>query len=429
MSPIGEAMLLSQIMRSEGHDVVYYIHDESSREIGNGLVWKTDDPDSAAEQADLIIFDDNGMGKKADEYRKKGYDVWNGGSVNDDLEHDRNLGMRVFRKCGIPIPETSDVSSVKEVENAISKIGSSKCVVKLDGSDKAGSSFTFVADDGDQLLAQVTHWVDDGLLKKGWSGIVQEFIPGIEVSIEGWFCEGRWSNLNITLEEKKALSGGLGQSVGCAFNTIVSVSEKSKLFKKVLLPLTEFLAKAHFVGQIDTNSIVDKDGIPRALEFTPRIGYDSTPTLAWGRGRFVTDIQNALGDETAFRNGDMDRGRYWCGVSVSIPPYPLDIEDKKLCDAVYEQAHGVPVEIGEGLDFYYRDLAHDSETGLYCAGTYGIIGLALGGGDSVREAARHAYSVADKVKVPNKGYRALDGHKRGEDAIAELLDMDLIRLA
>jgi len=416
-----ESMLLVQNLEAEGHSLVMYCDDKS--EVGDGIVWKTSDPDEAAAQADLVIFDDNGMGKVADRYRAKGYRVWNGGMLNDRLEHDRKLGMKVFQQCGIPIPKTVNVSNLKQVEEAAGQF--KRAVIKIDGEDKAGSSYSFVADDSDQLVEQVVHWEEEGLLKGGWSGIVQEFVKGIEVSTEGWFCDGKWTNLNITLEEKKACSGNLGQSIGCAFNTVLSIKETSKLFKIVLQPLTQFLAKSGFVGQIDTNAIVC-DGKPYALEFTPRCGYDATPTLAWGRNSYGADVAAALGLECPDRVL-VDRGKVWCGVRVSTPPYPVEVSDEKVYETVYEAAHGVPVENWEGGDFYFYDVALDPEKGLYVAGACGIVGVALGGGDDVAEAARHAYSVADKLKIPNKSYRALDGHKRAMDALPELEEMGLIR--
>jgi phosphoribosylamine-glycine ligase len=417
--------MLVEPLRKEGHEVILYIKDEASRSIGDGIFWKTTDPDSIVSQADVVLFDDNGMGAKADEYRKAGHSVWNGGKINDKLEYDRLFGMKVMRDNGLSIPQTIEVNSVDDVAKAAATLNESKkIVVKIDGADAAGTSFSFVADSPEQLEAQCNHWCDDGLLAPGWSGIVQAFVEGIEVSIEGWFNGETWSDdYNITLEEKRPFAGNLGPNIGCAYNTIFPIKKSSGLVKKCLDPLTDFLRREGFVGQIDVNNIVSQDGTPYSLEFTPRCGYDATPTLAFGWG-YGWRIARALGLE--FEPTESRGFRFAGGVRVYIPPYPVELDDP---DAVQKACGNVKVERPESLrEFFYEYDTKRTEEGLVCAGSCGIIGIAQGSGDSPREAGLAAYRVAERIKVPGKSYRAIDGYRRGEDVIHELLSLGLVRL-
>ncbi len=432
MSVCGESLCLRQKVKQEGHDAIWYIHNESSRRVGEGLAFQTTDPYEIADQADLIIFDDNGpaMARYADAFRAKGYAVWGGGSFATRLEHDRLFGMQVYSEYGIPIPETYEVKSLDEARDCLrAEFGrNEKLVIKLDGEEAAGSSFSFVGDSPKVVEEQVEHWERDGLLGGSWSGIIQRFISGIEVSTAAWWNGDTWSTHQLDLEEKKVLSGNLGQSVGCAFNTIVRISGESKLFKMVLEPIGPLLKKHGFIGEIDTNAIVAPDGTPYALEFTPRLGYDSSPTFAWGNNHgYINKLLYILGIGGEFE-GFGYQGRVWAGVRVTIPPYPVELKQEDVSEKVYDSCKGTPILDFEKIedDFYLYD-AMRHEGNLVCAGTSGMVGVAMGAGSDPREAGMAAYRIADRLRVPNKQYRALDGWKRAADQLPELLAMKLFR--
>jgi len=427
----GEGLIFADKIRQESHELIAYVESKACKRVGDGIVFKTTEPDAIAAQADLILFDDNGCGEKADEYRKKGYTVWGGGTFVDKLEHDRLYGMKVFKEYGIPIPETFEVHDLAGVKAVLKSefAKGEKVVIKLDGADAAGSAFSFVAKNPKSCEEQVEHWINDGALGK-WSGIIQRFVEGIEVSVEAWWNGEEFSTHNITLEEKKLLAGNLGPSVGCAYNTIVRIDGGSRLFKTQLEPVAPLLKKSGYIGPIDTNSIVGEDGVAYALEWTPRMGYEATPTLAWGNNHgFANKILGILGlldpiPEFGYK------GRIWGAARVYVPPYPASLPDEKATREMYESCCGVPILDRDRVeeDFWLYDAMRDDEGKLVCAGTSGMIGVAFGAGDDPKEAAGAAYRVAEAINVPDKGYRALDGWKRHQDALATLRGMKLVRL-
>ena len=425
-------MTLVQSLKDEGHEVLMHIATSSCRKVGDGLVFKTDELSEMAQQADVILFAENGRGFLADQWRAAGYKVWNGGKFAEKLEYDRVFGMKAFSDAGVIIPETYEVESIGDVRAVMASEfrERERAVIKLDSSQFAGSCFSFVAEDRQQLLEQVDHWVADGLLGDKWSGIIQRFVKGIEISIEAWWNGSSWSMHNLTIEEKKLLTGNLGPNVGCAFNTVAAISPNSRLFKLVLEPLSGLLAKSGYVGQIDVNSIVDEVGIPHALEFTSRCGYDATPTLAWGHpSGYGHAIASALGIQDGEFQKHERRGTFWCGVRVHVPPYPFDCRNSELAERVNREAEGVPLLVPDEVagDFYLYDVTA-SEDGLHMAGSVGIAGIAMGGGDTVQDAGKRAYKVADLISLPNKSYRADDGFHRASSQIDMLTDMRLIRV-
>ncbi len=57
----------------EGHEVKYFIEDESERDIADGFVPKVDDWERDVDWADVIVFDDTlGQGGKAQALRRDG---------------------------------------------------------------------------------------------------------------------------------------------------------------------------------------------------------------------------------------------------------------------------------------------------------------------------------------------------------------------
>src|SRR5437016_1252808 len=99
-SPLGDGVGLAYQLQNEGHQVIIHMVEEHDRLQGQGMIWQSTDWQAEARQSDFTIFDNNKEGEKADNLRKAGVKVWNGGVIADRLEHDRKFGMAVMRKAG-----------------------------------------------------------------------------------------------------------------------------------------------------------------------------------------------------------------------------------------------------------------------------------------------------------------------------------------
>ena len=424
-------MLLRSLVH-HAHTPVVYISDEHSRKIADGIAWKVDHPSDLLD-ADIIFFDDNGKGNVADSFRERGKFVWCGGAIADRLELDRLFGMNTCLEYGVPIPDTYEVSGLTDVKTVLKSEfnPADPVVVKLDDSSRC--SMSYVAKDAKDLVTQVEHWESDGQINEPWTGILQRFVKGIEVSIEGWWTGERWVFPNLTIEEKKCWPGDLGPAVGCAANIVASISPNSKLFKRMVEPFGPFLKKHNYTGQLDINMIVSDEG-PCALEFTPRPGYDATPTLAYSRhggygGMILTALDPEPHDSGVRADGPWKEDPYAAGLRVTIPPYPFESKSEKLSVDALATCEGVPIDVDEEeLEHFYLYDAMVTERGLVCAGTVGAIGIALGHGNSPRAAGRAAYKVAEKLRIPNKQYRAIDAFDRAEKDIDTLIADGLVKI-
>jgi phosphoribosylamine-glycine ligase len=403
----GDGVVLAQQCAQEGHEVMLYLAGKKSK-LYDGLLYKTDDWETMATQSDVVIFDANGMGGRAEGLRERGIKVWNGGKLADALEKDRGFGMKAFEKCGIPIPETFWFKTGKEATEIVNASFSDadRMVIKLD--DFGACATSYVAKDKLDMLAQLGAWQADphlANLEKG--GIIQRFVEGTEISIEGWFNGERFMYpFNVTMEDKCLLNDNLGPNTGCSQNIVWQLRSEHPRLARMIEPLAPLLKKGKFIGQIDVNTIVADDGSGAyALEFTPRAGYDATPTLTLGLAGYGDAVAAALNGEDRL---PLDK-RPWdflAAVRCWIPPYPFESTSPKFNGELYDQIRGVPIE---GWDISNRNVvlydAMQVNGNLQVAGTSGVVYMAIGSGRTVEQASAECYKHIEDVQVPNLGFR------------------------
>ena len=430
-SSLGDGYGLAQQMSLEGHMVTVYCEDEFERKCYEGLIHKTDDWEGEALKSDFVIFDDNGFGDRAEKLRARGVKVWGGGRLADKLESDRSFGMEVMAKAGIPVPNVYQFKSGEEARAIVEKEFKDKdrAVIKLDDTH-ASKATSYVSSDKADMLTRIENWMttESDSVNLSGGGIIQEFIKGVEMSINGWFDgENFLYPYSAQMEDKKLLDGDGGPNTGCAQNIIKNLRpEHPKLAKMLLEPLIPMLRKGGFVGELDVNCIVDSDGKPYCLEFTPRMGYDSTSTWVVGLAGYGEAVARALSLKTC---NDVEgcecpegcrclvcgspRPAFWFlgGVRTYLPPYPFEAVDHEVTEAAYQSIKGVEIKGWlDGSDkTKERIILCDAvmEKGkLLVGGTCGIPFIALGHGPTMEVMVEDVYKHLGEVKVANLCYRS-----------------------
>ncbi len=420
--------------------VTLHVHDKMAAPAYEGLAHKTADWEAEAMKADFIIFDLNGHGEKADYLRAKGKKVWGGGRLADKLENDRAFGMKVLTKAGVPIPTTHYFKSGDEAKALVEKKfkDSDRMVIKLDD-PKASKATSYVAKDRADMLTRIENWQttekDQANMDEG--GIVQEFIEGVEISVEGWFNGKDFLYpYNITMEDKKLLNDDVGPNTGCSQNLVKQLRPaRPKIARLLLEPLVPVLAKGGFCGQIDVNCIVDGQGKVYALEFTPRAGYDATSTLVMGLPGYGEAVSRALGlvdcsDSATCECPEgcrclvcgSERPAFWFlgAVRCWLPPYPFETSEGSLSKAAYESGGGTEIKGWlEGSEkVRARVVLYDArmEGGkLLTAGTSGIPFIAMGHGPDIDSMREDVYKHLGQVSVANLCYRTDLGMKQAKN--------------
>lgn len=434
VSPQGDGVGLALQLQAEGHAVVMHFYDPNDAKQGQGMIWTSNDFNADAHAADVVLFDNNGKGPAADHLRSQGLKVWNGGVIADRLESDRPFGMAVMRKAGIPIPETWDFHNYKEAVEIVN--GNFKAadrpVVKLNNG--AAPSTSYVGRDKADLLSELESWEENGQADLSQGGIIQRFVEGIEFSVEGWFDGEKFRYpYNWTMEEKRLLNDNLGPNVGCSWNATANIKARHpKIARRLLEPLVPLLRKSGYTGQIDANSIVsEEDGEPYCLEWTPRPGYDATSTIVQTYPGYGEAIARCLGlsEGETLTEGAASPWDMAVATRLWIPPYPFEAPNKPMGRDVYACIEGVPINGHLDIkDFVPYDVSRseDGDVDTVCAGTCGVLGIAMAHARQLDDAVRHSYSIAEKVEVPNMGYRT-DGGERVKKQLPVIESLGLLR--
>jgi phosphoribosylamine--glycine ligase len=270
------------------------------------------------------------------------------------------------------------------------------------------------------MIFMLERWKKNAKLKGEF--ILQEFVPGIEMAVGGWFGPGGFNaGWCENFEFKKLMNDDMGPNTG-EQGTIVRYVKKSKLADMVLAPLEEDLAATGHTGFVDVSVIIDEEGTPWPLEFTMRNGY---PTF---------NIQQALheGDPVEWlsmlaRGEDAEiviMDTVAAGVVLSIPDYPYSHLTKK--EVVGIPVYGIekyrdkicPAEMMIGSAPHQIDGKIKDKECLVTGGDYVLI--ANGTGDSVSSASKDAYQVLKSLTIPNSPMYRTDIGKRLEKQLPEL---------
>ncbi|MFB6267632.1 MAG: phosphoribosylamine--glycine ligase [Halodesulfurarchaeum sp.] len=402
-----DAALIADIawqVTKEGHEVRYYIEAESDREIGDGFVGKVDDWRAEVDWADVIIFDDIwvgneiGTGALAQELRDEGHAVVGGTPNTDRLEDDRGYAMDVLEEHGV---EVLPHRVFRDFDEGIQFVTDNPgpYVIKPLGEVQNVKRLLYVGreDDGsdvvDVLRAYKKAW---GHRMKGFQ--LQRRVSGVEIAVCGFFNGERFIEpININFEHKKLFPGNIGPSTG-EMGTSMFWTRRNRIFNRTLGELEDWLAAEGYVGSIDINCIVNASGI-YPLEFTPRFGYPTivlqeegmnTPT-----GEFFYRLAHGEDFELSVHRG------YQIAVRVNLPPFPFD--DEKTFDESSRNAAIV-------FDTDDREGFHIEDTKLVdgqwrVAGESGIVLIATGKGETMREAQEEVYGRLADVIIPNMYFR------------------------
>lgn len=392
-SEAGDGMGLALRILEEGNEVSMWLRDTNETDaVGNGLVPRVTDWSSDLSDDAVCVFDCTGMGHIATMLRRSGYAVIGGSYLADRLEMDRAYAKGVMKSCGVKTPKSKSFEDWDEAKEYISE-HEEKLVFKPD-KDLSGVVPSYVSSGQEDLLETLEYYRSKFVGKPDFE--LQEFVEGVALSTEGWFDGKHFLRpFDCTIERKELMNDDLGPSGGCTGNLIwlPGLDEVTPL----LQPLEGLLAEHGYVGAIDLNCIIAEGGEAYGLEYTPRFGYDATPTLFWELldgelGRFLSDIARGQVE------GDLPLwDGYAAGVRLTIPPWPTEKHNAPA---------GLPVRgIGSFDNFYPYNVMLNSSKDLVTAGAYGIVGLATGSDDSIEGAFDKAYRVAKRAKIPGKQYR------------------------
>ncbi len=411
VSYYGDSIGLAAKITALGNEVKFCIDDaeEKTSEIGQGFVEHIKDWKEFIDWADVIIFDNVGYGKVAEELRLKGKKVIGGSVYTDKLEEDRDFGQTELEKFGIATIPNKNFEDFDLAIDYIKK-NPAQYVMKPSG-DKTvqhiGLLFIGEEQNGKDVIQLLSEY------KKAWGHKIpaiqlQKRVIGVEIAV-GAFFNGKQFVLpiNINFEHKRFFPGDIGPTTG-EMGTSMFWSMSNKIFDDTLKKMESKLSETGYVGYFDLNCIVNEKGV-YPLEFTSRFGY---PTISIQQEGIVDGIDNFLyglvnEEFTEFKTKD----GFQVGVCVFVPPYPFN--DVELFEVKSKGA----------IIHFKKDKTNPNPQGVHIlevkklnndwvvSGTEGWPLIVCGSGLTMKQAQKIAYKRVKNIMIPNMYYRIDIGNK------------------
>lgn len=422
ISSVGDAGELDICLRAQGekHTVKWFFPVGPCTEfIGKGMVERVKDWRPWMTWADLVVLGDNTKYlREVDAFRSRGIPIIGATQEAARWELDRTHGQDIFRKAGIdvvPYKEFSDYdAAIAYVKKEMRRFVSKPC------GDEPDKSLSYVSKSPEDMVFMLGRWKKRSTFKGKF--ILQDFVPGIEMAVGGFFGPGGFNEGWLeNWEEKALMAGGTGPSTGEQGTTMRYV-KKSKLADKVLKPLEDALDALNYCGYVDVNCIIDEDGNAWPLEFTMRFGW---PTINIQQELHEMDFIEWLALLSNGKDGRrLKLNAVALGAVVAIPDYPSKTPPEKmvgvpvygLTPSLHPHIHPCCMMWGEGPQESNGKIVQAPMP--LTAGDYVLIGS--GTGATVREAQSRAYRAIKKLKIPSSPFWRPDIGVRLKKQLPEL---------
>lgn len=410
--------------KAAGHDVkFYYTRTDRTKDFGRGLVTVINDWRPWMRWADLVILSDNTKNlREIDAWRRR-ENIPVVGATSDAAawELNRTLGQKVLKDAGIDVAPYKEFSDY-DAAIAYVKRENRRMVSKPIG-DEPDKALSYCAKSPEDMVYMLQRWKKAQKLKGKF--ILQDFIPGIEMAVGGWFGPGGFNEgWHENFEFKKMMAGDIGCNTG-EMGSAFGVFKRSKLADKVLKPLEDDLYRLGYCGYIDINCIIDENGTPWPLEHTCRPGW---PSFNIQQALLKGDPIEWLADLVAGKDArNWKLGEVAIGVVMAIGDFPHShITRKEVVNVpVYfaerdrDNIHFCEVQIG--IAPTERGGKIVDAPAIVTAGDYVLV--CTGSAKTVREAADAAYRVVDRINIPGSVMYRNDIGRRLARQIPKLAEM------
>ncbi|MFH1456606.1 MAG: phosphoribosylglycinamide synthetase C domain-containing protein [Patescibacteria group bacterium] len=396
-------------IKQEGHEIKFWHKNREDIEIYNGFLDKVDKWEDFKDWADVIVFDDSGFGKIADQLRKEGKLVVGPSEYSDKLEEDREFGQLEMKRMGMLTLPNWNFFDYEEAINFL-KENPGRYVFKPSGnvlSDQKGILFMGNDDSGSDLIELLTQ-SKNAWAKKYKKFQLQKFVNGVEIAV-GAFFNGKdfIYPININFEHKKLFPGDIGPHTP-EMGTLMFWSGPNTMFKTTLEKIKEPLKESNYVGYVDINCMANARGI-YPLEFTCRFGYPhisiAMEGVLNGWGDFLYAISKGEPFELKTKKG------FQIGVVVAVPPFPYN--DKKSFEIYRDLSIVFKKPNLEGI--HLGDIKLEDGT-WHLTGDSGEVLVVTGSGTTVSEARKMAYNRVENIILQNKFYRTDIGLRWNSDS-------------
>lgn len=325
---------------------------------------------------------------------------------SEDIELDRMLGAQIAQQIGLHLPPAEEFKNLKEGLKFLESSEGKRSLWVLKPMNNQDLDLTYVESFEGELADKFKNSLPKRVDEAGFRHMLQEVVEGTEISSEIWWDGSRILNPNRTIEGKKFLCGNRGEQIGSQNNTVWLCKDKDGVVLKEMKQLIPHMKKANYIGPVDANCIISKDGRPYFLEWSARLGYDAIYCLLSLTSRSTKEAKII----SSFFLNDFQYPHSMASFSsssrITIPPFPG--KDKA---AIRDRATDILIDhdlkwlIKHG--FWLEDAYYDESTEhLRTGGRDGIVGVQVAVGPTVEDSAAEVLRRVEALRIgASKQYR------------------------
>jgi phosphoribosylamine--glycine ligase len=333
-----------------------------------------------------------------DLFRMRGLRVFGPTQAAAQLESSKDFAKAFMQRRGIPTAQYRTFTNVAEARAYVDQRGA-PIVVKADGL-AAGKGVVVAQTVAEAKAAIDAMLIDNRLGASGARVVIEDFLDGEEASFIV-MCDGKHALALATSQDHKRLgdadtgpnTGGMGAYSPAP---IVTPQLHARVMREIIAPVLAGMAAegTPYTGFLYAGLMIDRNGIPKTLEFNCRMGDPETqPILMRMKSDFVPLLEAAIDGKLNTVSVDWDR-RTALGVVIAAHGYPDAPRKGDLIESL-------PQDGDDSVVFHAGTTLENGK--LLTAGGRVLCVTALG--DTVRAAQKRAYEAVAQVKFAGAQYR------------------------
>ncbi len=341
-----------------------------------------------------------------DAFRAAGLKIFGPTQAAAQLESSKNFAKAFMARHGIPTAAYATFSDIAAAHEYVKQQGA-PIVVKADGlAAGKGVVVAMTEDEAHQAIDMML--ADNRLGEAGARVVIEEFLEGEEASFIVLVDGENVLALASSQDHKRLQDGDQGPNTGGmgAYSPapVVTPTIHAKVLREIIRPTVEGMAKdgIRYTGFLYAGLMIGKDGAVKTLEFNCRMGDPETqPIMMRLKSDLVTLFEHAVDGTLDQAEAEWDR-RTALGVVMASFNYP---DAPRTGDVI----HGLLKKQEDAHVFHAGTAMKDGE--VVTSGGRVLCVTALG--ETVKEAQRRAYEIADDISFEgcqmrrDIGYRAI----------------------
>ena len=321
------------------------------------------------------------------------------------LEGSKAFAKDFMTRHGIPTAAYGSFSDVDEALEYLYKMGA-PIVIKADG--LAAGKGVILAHDMKTAEDTVRDMLSGNAFgEAGHRVVIEEFLNGEEASFIVMADGKNILTMASSQDHKAAMEGDTGPNTGGmgAYSPAPVVNEEihNKILEQIISPTIAGMAAdgTPYTGFLYAGLMIDTEGNPKVMEFNCRFGDPETqPIMMRMQSDLVAHCLAALEGELDGETAEWD-DRAALGVVLAAGGYPGSYETGDVIE-------GLPGEEAEDVKVFHAGTV-EQDGKVLTAGGRVLCVTALG--ESVTDAQRKAYALAEQIRWNNMQYRKDIGYR------------------